>query len=218
MGSPWNFSDIVVPTCDDSMSSFIAATLITGKTLAVRVRGSGMATKPGFFHLPDVWKELGRLVVQRMEVSVINSECEKKRDAMVREMVQRHGGKALKRLRRLRGRFGGAVVSDSLFPANRKFTRPHSCDQDWSTCRPHGCHCGNNQHRTIRHLRTFPGDHRRSYCTTSVPCQSYPYRYLPLTFLTVPTLPRNAGSGTVKKYVKNVSKWESRNGNHLHAQ
>lgn len=48
--------------------------------------------------------------------------------------------------------------------------------------------------------------------TTGVPRQSYPYRHLTLTSLTVPNLPRNAGSGTVKKYVEKadvVSKWDS---------
>ena len=48
--------------------------------------------------------------------------------------------------------------------------------------------------------------------TTGVPRQAYPYRHLTLTSLKVPDLPRNAGSGTVKKYVDKadvVSKWES---------
>jgi large subunit ribosomal protein L14e len=48
--------------------------------------------------------------------------------------------------------------------------------------------------------------------TTGVPRQAFPYRHLTLTSLTVPKLPRNAGSGTVKKYVEKagvVAKWES---------
>ncbi|KAI9437371.1 60S ribosomal protein L14 [Lactarius psammicola] len=58
-------------------------------------------------------------------------------------------------------------------------------------------------------------DHNRAIIdgpTTGVPRQSFPYRHLSLTSLTVPNLPRNAGSGTVKKYLKKadtVSKWES---------
>jgi len=48
--------------------------------------------------------------------------------------------------------------------------------------------------------------------TTGVPRQAFPYRHLTLTSLIVPNLPRNAGSGTVKKYLEKadiVSKWES---------
>ncbi|KAI9434791.1 60S ribosomal protein L14 [Lactarius indigo] len=58
-------------------------------------------------------------------------------------------------------------------------------------------------------------DHNRAIIdgpTTGVPRQSFPYRHLTLTSLTVPNLPRNAGSGTVKKYLEKadtVSKWES---------
>ncbi|KAH9056539.1 60S ribosomal protein L14 [Lactarius vividus] len=58
-------------------------------------------------------------------------------------------------------------------------------------------------------------DHNRAIVdgpTTGVPRQSFPYRHLTLTSLTVPKLPRNAGSGTVKKYLEKadtVSKWES---------
>ncbi len=47
---------------------------------------------------------------------------------------------------------------------------------------------------------------------TGVPRQAFPYRHLTLTSLTVPNLPRNAGSGTVKKYLEKadtISKWES---------
>jgi len=58
-------------------------------------------------------------------------------------------------------------------------------------------------------------DHNRAIIdgpTTGVPRQAFPYRHLTLTPLTVPKLPRNAGSGTVKKYVEKtgvVDKWES---------
>ncbi|KAH9174678.1 60S ribosomal protein L14 [Lactarius sanguifluus] len=58
-------------------------------------------------------------------------------------------------------------------------------------------------------------DHNRAIVdgpTTGVPRQAFPYRHLTLTSLTVPSLPRNAGSGTVKKYLEKadtVSKWES---------
>ncbi len=48
--------------------------------------------------------------------------------------------------------------------------------------------------------------------TTGVPRQAFPYRHLTLTSLSVPKLPRSAGSGTVKKYVEEagvVAKWES---------
>jgi large subunit ribosomal protein L14e len=48
--------------------------------------------------------------------------------------------------------------------------------------------------------------------TTGVPRQAFPYRHLTLTPLTVPNLPRSAGSGIVKKYVEKadiVTKWES---------
>ncbi|KAH9970073.1 60S ribosomal protein L14 [Russula compacta] len=58
-------------------------------------------------------------------------------------------------------------------------------------------------------------DHNRAIIdgpTTGVPRQAFPYRHLTLTPLTVPKLPRNAGTGTVKKYVEEagvVAKWES---------
>ncbi|KAH9057974.1 60S ribosomal protein L14 [Lactarius deliciosus] len=58
-------------------------------------------------------------------------------------------------------------------------------------------------------------DHNRAIVdgpTTGVPRQAFPYRHLTLTSLTVPKLPRNAGSGTVKKHLEKadtVSKWES---------
>ncbi|KAF8262348.1 60S ribosomal protein L14 [Lactarius quietus] len=58
-------------------------------------------------------------------------------------------------------------------------------------------------------------DHNRAIIdgpTTGVPRQSFPYRHLTLTSLTVPSLPRSAGTGTVKKYVEKadvVSKWDS---------
>lgn len=48
--------------------------------------------------------------------------------------------------------------------------------------------------------------------TTSVPRQSFPYRYLTLTPLIVKDLPRAAGSGVIKKFLEKqetVSKWES---------
>ncbi len=48
--------------------------------------------------------------------------------------------------------------------------------------------------------------------TTGVPRQAFPYRHLTLTSLSVPKLPRSAGSGTVKKCVEEagvVAKWES---------
>jgi large subunit ribosomal protein L14e len=48
--------------------------------------------------------------------------------------------------------------------------------------------------------------------TTGVPRQAFPYRHLTLTSLAVPKLPRNAGSGTVRKYVEEagiVAKWEA---------
>jgi large subunit ribosomal protein L14e len=48
--------------------------------------------------------------------------------------------------------------------------------------------------------------------TTGVPRQAFPYRHLTLTSLSVPKLPRGAGSGTVRKYVEEagvVNKWES---------
>ncbi|KAI0055485.1 60S ribosomal protein L14 [Artomyces pyxidatus] len=58
-------------------------------------------------------------------------------------------------------------------------------------------------------------DHNRAIVdgpTTGVPRQSFPYRHLTLTPLKVKALPRNAGSGTVKKYVEKeeiVAKWDS---------
>jgi large subunit ribosomal protein L14e len=58
-------------------------------------------------------------------------------------------------------------------------------------------------------------DHNRAIIdgpTTGVPRQSFPYRHLTLTSLTVPKLPRSCGTGTVKKYVEKadvVTKWES---------
>ncbi|KAI9511019.1 ribosomal protein L14-domain-containing protein [Russula earlei] len=58
-------------------------------------------------------------------------------------------------------------------------------------------------------------DHNRAIIdgpTTGVPRQAFPYRHLTLTPLTISKLPRNAGSGTVKKYVDKsgiVTKWES---------
>ncbi|KAI9460091.1 ribosomal protein L14-domain-containing protein [Russula earlei] len=48
--------------------------------------------------------------------------------------------------------------------------------------------------------------------TTGFPRQAFLYRHLTLTPLTVSKLPRNAGSGTVKKHVDKtgfVAKWES---------
>ncbi|KAI0052025.1 60S ribosomal protein L14 [Auriscalpium vulgare] len=58
-------------------------------------------------------------------------------------------------------------------------------------------------------------DHNRAIIdgpTTGVPRQSFPYRHLTLTPLKVKALPRNAGTGTVKKYVEKegiVEKWDS---------
>lgn len=48
--------------------------------------------------------------------------------------------------------------------------------------------------------------------TTSVPRQSFPYKYLTLTPLLVKGLPRAAGSGVIKKFLEKqetVSKWDS---------
>ncbi|KAH9169637.1 ribosomal protein L14-domain-containing protein, partial [Lactarius sanguifluus] len=58
-------------------------------------------------------------------------------------------------------------------------------------------------------------DHNKAIVSgpaTGVPRQAFPYRHLTFTSPTVPKLPRNAGSGTVKKYLEEadpVSKWES---------
>ncbi|KAG8705991.1 hypothetical protein FRC09_002640 [Ceratobasidium sp. 395] len=58
-------------------------------------------------------------------------------------------------------------------------------------------------------------DHNRAIIdgpSTGVPRQSYPYRHLVLTPLTVKGLPRGAGSGAVKKYIEKsdvVTKWEN---------
>lgn len=57
-------------------------------------------------------------------------------------------------------------------------------------------------------------DHNRAIIdgpTTGVPRQSYPYRYLTLTPLTVKGLPRAAGSGVVKKYLEKESTLEKWN-------
>ncbi|KAF8588167.1 hypothetical protein K439DRAFT_1630004 [Ramaria rubella] len=57
-------------------------------------------------------------------------------------------------------------------------------------------------------------DHRRAVIdgpTTGVPRQSFPYRHLILTPLSVKTLPRGARTGTVRKYVEKeaiVEKWD----------
>ncbi|KAG8717036.1 hypothetical protein FRC09_014844 [Ceratobasidium sp. 395] len=58
-------------------------------------------------------------------------------------------------------------------------------------------------------------DHNRAIIDgplTGVPRQSYPYRHLVLTPLTVKGLPRGAGSGAVKKLTEKsdvVTKWEN---------
>ncbi|KAG8790349.1 hypothetical protein FRC12_012090 [Ceratobasidium sp. 428] len=58
-------------------------------------------------------------------------------------------------------------------------------------------------------------DHNRAIIDgplTGVPRQSYPYRHLVLTPLTVKGLPRGAGSGAVKKFTEKsdvVTKWEN---------
>ncbi|THH20315.1 hypothetical protein EW146_g1030 [Bondarzewia mesenterica] len=57
-------------------------------------------------------------------------------------------------------------------------------------------------------------DHNRAIIdgpTTGVPRQSYAYRHLTLTPITVKKLPRSAGSGVIKKFLEKEStleKWE----------